>query len=99
MELDATAMAMRLQNLRAEDIEKIELLITPPSRYAAEPNAVYISITLRNETLGTKGSVYGSLNHGNKLREYFSGSMSHTARHRSKPASLIPIFSTVPATF
>ncbi len=79
MELDATAMAMRLQNLRAEDIEKIELLITPPSRYAAEPNAVYISITLRNETLGTKGSVYGSLNHGNKLREYFSGSMSHTA--------------------
>ena len=44
MELDATAMAMRLQNLRAEDIEKIELLITPPSRYAAEPNAVYISI-------------------------------------------------------
>lgn len=79
MELDATAMAMRLQNLRAEDIEKIELLITPPSRYAAEPNAVYISITLLNETLGTKGSVYGSLNHGNKLREYFSGSMSHTA--------------------
>ena len=79
MELDATAMAMRLQNLRAEDIEKIELLITPKSRYAAEPNAVYISITLRNETLGTKGSVYGSLNHGNKLREYFSGSMSHTA--------------------
>lgn len=79
MELDATAMAMRLQNLRAEDIEKIELLTTPPSRYAAEPNAVYISITMRNETLGTKGSVYGSLNQGNKLREYFSGSMSHTA--------------------
>lgn len=79
MELDATAMAMRLQNLRAEDIEKIELLTTPPSRYAAEPNAAYISITMRNETLGTKGSVYGSLNHGNKLREYFSGSMSHTA--------------------
>lgn len=80
MELDASAMSMRLQNLRAEDIEKIELLTTPPSRYAAESNAVYISITTRNETLGTKGSIYGSLNQGNKMREYFSGSISHTTR-------------------
>lgn len=80
MELDASAMAMRLQNLRAEDIEKIELLTTPPSRYTVEPNAVYISITTRNETLGTCGSVYGSLNQGTRLREYFSGSISHTTR-------------------
>lgn len=80
MELDAPAMSMRLQNLRAEDIEKIELLTTPPSRYSAEPNVVYISITTRNETLGTKGSVYGSLNQGDKLREFFSGSVSHTTR-------------------
>lgn len=80
MELDASAMSMRLQNLRAENIEKIELLTTPPSRYAAEPNAVFISITTRNETLGTRGSVYGSLNQGDKLREYFSGSLSHTTR-------------------
>lgn len=80
MELEASAMAMRLRNMRAEDIEKIELLTTPPSRYASEPNAVYISITTRNETLGTKGSVYGSMNYGDKLREYFSGSISHTTR-------------------
>lgn len=80
MELDASAMAMYLQNLRAEDIEKIELLTTPPSRYASEPNAVYISIATRNDALGTKGNLYGSLNQGNKLREYFSGSISHTAR-------------------
>jgi len=80
MELDASAMSMRLQNLRAEDIEKIELLTTPPSRYAAEPNAVYIAITTKNETLGTRGSVYGSLNQGNKMREYFSGNVSHTTR-------------------
>ena len=78
MELDASAISMRLQNLRAEDIEKIEVLTTPPSRYAVEPNAVYISITTRNETLGTRGSVYGSLNQGDKLCEYFSGSISHT---------------------
>jgi len=80
MELDASAMSMRLQNLRAEDIEKIELLTMPPSRYVVEPNAVYIAITTRNETFGTRGSVDGSLNQGNKLREYFSGSISHTTR-------------------
>lgn len=80
MELDASAMAMRLRSLHAEDIEKIELLTTPPSRYAAEPDAMYISITTHNETLGTKGSVYGSLNQGDRLREYFSGSISHTTR-------------------
>ncbi len=80
MELDGAAMSMRLQNLRAENIEKIELLTTPPSRYAVEPNAVYISITTRNETLGTRGSVYGSLNQGDRLREYFSGSISQTTR-------------------
>lgn len=96
MELDASAMAMRLQNLHAEDIEKIELLTTPPSRYASEPNAVYISITTRNETLGTKGSVYGSLNLGKKLREYLSGSISHTARKwdMSIDASLSNYYST-----
>lgn len=80
VELDASAMSMRLKSLQAEDVEKIELLTTPPSRYAAEPNAVYISITTRNETLGTKGNVYGSLSCGDKLREYFSGSISHTTR-------------------
>lgn len=80
MELDASAMSMRLKSLRAEDIEKIELITTPPSRYAAEPNAVYISITTRNETLGTKGNLYGSLSYGDKLREYVSGSVNHTTR-------------------
>lgn len=96
MELDAAAMAMRLQGLTAENIEKIELLTTPPSRYAAEPNAVYISITTRNETLGTRGSVYGSLNQGEKLREYFSGSISHSTRkvEMSLDASLSNYYTT-----
>lgn len=80
VDLDAAALRMRLQDLRAEDIEKIELLATPPARYAVEPNAAYISITTRNESLGTRGSVYGSLNLRDKLREYFSGNISHTTR-------------------
>lgn len=95
MELDKSAMSMRLQNLQAENIEKIELLPTPPSRYAVEPNAVYISITTRDETLGTRGNIYSSLNQGRNLREYFSGSISHTTRHieTSMDASLSNYFS------
>lgn len=80
MELDANAMKMRLQAMQADGIEKIELLTTPPSRYAAEPNAVYISITTKNETLGTRGSVYGALTQGKRLSENFSGSINHTTR-------------------
>ena len=41
---------------------------------------MYISITTRNETLGTRGSVYGSLNQGNRFRQHLSGSISHTTR-------------------
>lgn len=96
MELDASAMSMRLRDLRADNIETIELLTTPPSRYAVEPNAVYISITTRNETLGTRGSVYGSLNQGDRLREYFSGNISHTTRkvEMSLDASLQNYYAT-----
>lgn len=96
MELDASAMAMRLRNLQADNIEKIELLTSPPSRYAVEPDAVYISIITRNESLGTRGSVYGSLNQGEKLREYASGSISHTTRRvdMSLDASLSNYYTT-----
>jgi len=60
MELDASAMAMRLQNLHAEDIEKIELLTAPPSRYASEPNAVYISISSQGTNLTDYGAYTSS---------------------------------------
>lgn len=96
MELDASAMSMRLKSLQAENIEKIEVLATPPSRYAAEPNAVYISITTRNEALGTKGNLYGSLSYGDKLREYVSGSVNHLTRkvEMSIDASLMNHYGT-----
>lgn len=80
MELDNDAMMTRLRAIPAENIEKIEMLATPPSRYAAEPNAVYLSITTKDETLGTRGSVYGSLSKGDKFSEYLSGSINHTTR-------------------
>lgn len=80
IELDDAATKARLKSLTAENIEKIELLTSPPARYAVEGNAAYISITTRDERLGTRGNVYASLSVRNKLSQYFSGNISHSTR-------------------
>lgn len=80
MELSDEAMVMRLKNLQASGIEKIEVLTTPPANYAAGNNVAYISITSRNESLGTRGNAWANGN----IRESFSymlgGNVSHTTR-------------------
>ena len=80
MELSDEAMVMRLKNLQASGIEKIEVLTTPPAKYAAGNNVAYISITSRNESLGTRGNAWANGN----IRESFSymlgGNVSHTTR-------------------
>lgn len=80
LEMSDDAITQMLKNLQSSGIEKIELLTTPPARYAASGNAAYISITTRNESLGTRGNLWGSGN----IREQFSymagGSISHTTR-------------------
>ncbi len=80
LEMSPEAIVSRLKNLQSSDIEKIELLTTPPAKYAAESNAAYISITTRDESLGTRGNLWGS----GTFREHFShqlgGSVSHTTR-------------------
>lgn len=45
LEMPGEAIALRLKNLQASGIEKIELLTTPPAKYAAATNVAYISIT------------------------------------------------------
>lgn len=80
LEMPDEAIALRLKNLQSSGIEKIELLTTPPAKYAAAGNVAYISITTRNETLGTRGNIWGN----GSFREDFSyligGNISHTTR-------------------
>ena len=80
LEMSDEAIALQLKNLQASGIEKIELLTTPPAKYAAGTNVAYISITTRNETLGTRGNVWGR----GIIKEDFSnqlgGNISHTTR-------------------
>lgn len=80
LEMPDDAIALRLKNLQSSGIEKIELLTTPPAKYAAAANVAYISITTRNESLGTRGNLWSN----GSIREDFSyllgGSVSHTTR-------------------
>ncbi len=80
LEMPDEAIALHLKNLQSTGIEKVELLTTPPAKYAAAANVAYISITTRNEALGTRGNVWGN----STVREDFSyllgGNISHSTR-------------------
>lgn len=80
LEMPEEAIILRLKNLQSSGIEKIEVLTTPPAKYAATTNVAYISITTRNESYGTRGNVWGN----GTAREDFSyllgGNISHTTR-------------------
>ena len=80
LEMLDDAIALQLKNLQASGIEKIEVLTTPPSKYEAGTNVAFISITTRNELLGTRGTVWGR----GVFREDFSnllgGNLSYTTR-------------------
>lgn len=80
LEMPDEAIALRLKNLQSDGIEKIELLTTPPAKYAADTNVAYLSITTYNEALGTRGNLWGN----GTVREDFSyllgGNISHSTR-------------------
>lgn len=45
MEISDEAMVMRLKNLQASGIEKIEVLTTPPAKYSTDNNVAYINVS------------------------------------------------------
>lgn len=80
LEMTDDALAMKLKNLQSEGIEKIELLTTPPAKYAAGNNVAYISITTRNESLGSRGNAWIRGKHSDKFGYSMGGNVSHTTR-------------------
>ncbi|MBR6489119.1 MAG: TonB-dependent receptor family protein [Muribaculaceae bacterium] len=80
LEMSDNAIAMQLKNLQASGIEKIELLTTPPAKYAAGANVAFISITTRNESLGTRGNVWANGNLRESFNYMLGGNLSHTTR-------------------
>ncbi|RZK79614.1 MAG: TonB-dependent receptor [Pedobacter sp.] len=68
--LSGTDLANYLKTLRAENVEKIEIITTPPSKYEAQGSGGLINIVLKkNQSLGWKGSV-GSTYYQNARSSY-----------------------------
>jgi len=60
-----TALVQMLNGISANDIEKIELITTPPASFDAEGNAGYINIVMKqNNNFGTNGTASATLGYG-----------------------------------
>ena len=61
-----SAVVQMLAGMNSSNIEKIELITTPPAQYEAEGNAGYVNIVLKvNTQYGTNGSYAATLGYGN----------------------------------
>ena len=82
--LSGTDLANYLKTLRAENVEKIEIITTPPAKYEAQGNGGLINIVLKkNESLGWRGSV--SSTYYQNARSSYSNNLS--LFYRSKKVS------------
>ncbi len=71
-----------LENLPAEQIDRIDIITNPGARYEAEGNAGIIDIRLRrNESHGANGAVNSSIGHGEYLRYNFGVSGNYRNRN------------------
>ena len=85
-----TAVVQMLAGMSSSNIEKIELITTPPSNYEAEGNAGYVNIVLKvNTQFGTNGSYAATMGYGNGT----VASASVNFNHRGGRANLFGDYS------
>jgi len=85
-----SAVVQMLASMSADNIEKIELITTPPANFDAEGNAGYINIVLKaNTQYGTNGSY--SITGGYSRGEKTEGSLNFN--HRKNKVNLYGDFS------
>ncbi|MEO1624748.1 MAG: TonB-dependent receptor [Bacteroidota bacterium] len=67
-----------LQNLSAEQIDRIDIITNPGAKYEAEGNAGIIDIRLKKDkNHGTNGSVNGTFSQGERTRYRLNGSANY----------------------
>ena len=85
MRMSTTQVLALLNGMSADEIDKIELLATPPAKYDADGNAGLINIvTKKNKKRGTNGSVTATGGYG--IGE--KGSASVNLNHNTRKVSL-----------
>lgn len=76
--MPVAAVLQMLSGMSAANIEKIELITTPPANYDAEGNAGLINIVLvNNPDLGINGNVSATLGYGKGARAAASGNFNY----------------------
>ena len=71
----------KLRALKSEDIERIEVITIPPSKYKAEPNAGYVNIVLRrDQTLGLRGDLSGGLRFKEQTNSDLTSSLNYATK-------------------
>lgn len=76
--MPVAAVVQMLAGMNAANIDKIELITTPPANYDAEGNAGFINIVLANNPdMGINGSVSLSLGYGKGERAAGSGNFNY----------------------
>lgn len=83
--MSSADVANLLRNMQSSDIESIELITNPSSKYDASGNSGIINIkTKKNKNGGTNGSINGSLGYGKNLR----GNAGLNLNHRTQKLNL-----------
>ncbi|WP_276500123.1 TonB-dependent receptor domain-containing protein [Terrimonas pollutisoli] len=76
--MPASSVIQMLEGMNAANIDKIELITTPPANFDAQGNAGYINIVLKqNDNFGTNGSVSGTIGYGKGWMGQASLNMNH----------------------
>ncbi len=85
LNLSGTALLTYLKSIRSENISKIEVITTPPSKYEAQGNSGLINIILKkNPNLGFSGNISTGLTQ----RTYFNGTTNGTLNYQTEKLSL-----------
>jgi len=85
LNLSGTALLNYLKSIRSENISKIEVITTPPSKYEAQGNSGLINIILKkNPNLGFSGNISTGLTQ----RTYSNGSTNGTLNYQTEKLSL-----------
>ncbi len=78
-----------LKSIRAEEIEKVEIITQPSSKYDAAGNAGILNIVLKREKgLGTKGSITNTFTYGDFARNNTTLNVNHRNKKFSAFATL-----------
>lgn len=85
LNLSGAALLNYLKSIRSENISKIEVITTPPSKYEAQGNSGLINIILKkNPNLGFSGNITSGLNQ----RTYHNGSSNGNLNYQTEKLSL-----------